>query len=167
MIVIFECPDGAGKTTLAEQVAEATGAVYIHACEPERHPLVEYTAPLDLKKDYVLDRWHLGEIVYGPLYRGGSGLTAEQFWAVEQYLDERGAIVVLCNGRTEELVTRLRARGEDPVAMKLSTEASEFTKVSRRSILPVFNSPVGMEMTADEVIQAAREQEARRAVDAA
>lgn len=166
MIAIFEGPDGSGKTTLAEHVAALTGATYIHAQAPERHPLVEYTAPIAAGEDYVLDRWHFGEMVYGPLYRGGSGLTAEQFWAVEQYLDDLGAIVILCNGTSNALAARIRARGgeDTPSLIALANEGAKFREVGQRSILPVLQSPVEIPMTADEVVAAAVAQEVRRAV---
>lgn len=167
MIVIFEGPDGSGKTTLAREVADKTGATYIHAQAPERHPLVEYTAPLDPNEDYVLDRWHWGEMVYGPLFRGESGLTTEQFWAVEQYLDDLGAVVVLCNGPASDLASRIRERGTDeeaPNLTELSRAATAFKRVADQAWLPVHNSPIQVPMTADEVIAVGREQEARRAV---
>lgn len=163
MIVIIEGPDGSGKTTLAKKVVELTGAEYIHAKKPVRHPLVEYTAPLEPGKDYVLDRWHVGEMVYGPIHRGGSGLTQEQFWAVEQYLDDLGAVIVHCTGPTMDLVARLRERGEEPNAGHLRKEAETFNRVVRTSWLPTLHSPIGMEVDPEEVVDLAREQEKKRA----
>lgn len=164
MIVIIDGPDGSGKSTLAEKICQLTGAELIHASEPQRHPLVEYTYQILPSEDYVLDRWHLGELVYGPLYRGGSGLSDAQFDAVEEYLDDLGAIVVHCTGPVMELMTRLRQRGEQPHASALRREARAFDDAMRRTRLPVFTSPVGMELRADEAIAYARDREARCAV---
>lgn len=157
MIVIIEGPDGAGKTTLARAIQQDTGWQYIHANAPAAHPLIEYTAPLsDSTKSFVLDRWHLGEMVYGPLHRGGSRLSPEQFVAVEQFLDERGAVVVLCNGTVAELSKHLYMRGDKPHAT-LAMEARGFDKIASTTWLPVLKSPCLLPVSPAEVIKFASE----------
>lgn len=170
MIIIFEGPDGSGKTTLARATVELLAqvdldrpALYMHASAPERHPLVEYTSPLRPGRNYVLDRWHLGEMIYGQLYRGKPGLTQEQFWAVEQYLYDMAAVLVHCNGSVVDLSRRIRERGlaedHDLNVVGLRKEAEEFGKWTRSTWLPVLQSPIGMAPSPEEIIAFAQQQE--------
>jgi thymidylate kinase len=149
LLVICEGTDGSGKTTLANTLAIMTRGKYLHAGPPKRHPLVEYTEPLSsyapgTGQDLICDRWHVGELVYGPLYRGRSGLTHNQFRAVEDLLREKGALLVLCDEPIGVLVERLTARGEQPNADDLTREAVVFHDVFGRSALPkaVFDGSV-------------------------
>lgn len=164
MIVIVEGPDGAGKTTLARAICQATGAWYRHAGgAPFRHPLVEYSAPIEEarleERSLVLDRWHLGEMIYGPLYRGKAGMSSLQFAALEQYLGERGAIVVLCSGTTHQLADRILARGE-VIPRTFREEIIQWDQMFYRTQLPVLRSLAGMETPVEEIIAFAREKEA-------
>lgn len=162
MIVVIEGADGTGKTTLARAVTDRLGAAYLHAGPPELHPLVSYTAPLEPladRIDVVCDRWHLGELVYGPLYRGGPGLTDCQFGAVEDYLLAKGAVLVHCTGRSRDIARRLDQRGEDFLQpADLNRCLNLFDKAVLRSRLPRLTSVVGMEVTPDEVVAFAREE---------
>ena len=157
MIVLIEGPDGAGKTTLAKQIVKLTGATYLHADKPTRHPLVEYTAGIEPGTDYVLDRWHLGEEVYGPIHRGQSGLSPEQFIAVEQFLDELGAVVIYCSGSLATLMTRVSKRGEKVNVTTFRKECAAFDRVAERTWLPTLTSPIGMEIKAEEVVEYAKQ----------
>lgn len=165
MLIIVEGPDGAGKTTLAKKIVAATGAWYRHASKPVRHPMIEYTYPVEdalggNSAGLVCDRWHLGEMIYGPLYRGKAGLTETQFAAVEEYLTERGAVVVLCTGTTRQLVQRLQDRGEE-VHPTFRQEIRAWDDMAAKTRLPVIRSLVGMETPAWEVIDFAREHEGK------
>src|SRR4051812_24466763 len=105
MFVILEGVDGSGKTTLAEAVAKELQNRYpdaqhelFHRGPPERHPLDEYAFDIE---DYrpgagvhvVADRWHYGELIYGPIYRGKSELGTSGFRWLELFLKARGVAV--------------------------------------------------------------------------
>jgi DNA polymerase III delta prime subunit len=76
---IVEGPDGAGKTTYATALAAQFGLKVHHEGPPPADNIFgHYYQLLDRQQAMVFDRLHLGELVYGPLLRGKSGITFEQ-----------------------------------------------------------------------------------------
>ncbi len=163
MLVILEGPDGAGKTTLAGEIGDLClqrGQSVFHrhfGHAPVTSALVEYTSGIHnvYRREHalLLDRWHLSEMIYGPMLRGGAGLSATQFFAVEEYLNEREAVVVFCLGREKEIAARLKARGEEVSLPKIRRELKEWEVLMRKTSLPYIVSPIGMEATAYEVVR--------------
>lgn len=115
--VIIEGPDGAGKTALARTLCQSLGMQYHHEgppppgvnrCEHYQMTLLSTDHPT------VFDRFHLGELVYGPLLRGGTNLTAEEVDTINQTFKDMGGTMVCClppwetcianNRRKEELI---------------------------------------------------------------
>lgn len=141
MLFIIEGPDGSGKTSLCNAIKTAVGGSILKRDKPVLPPLIEYTAALakyEPGKGQVLicDRWHLGERVYGPLYRGGCGLSPIAWAAVEGYLQSLGAICVLATAPPEILADRLRERGEQPDSAALLREKLAFDRAVTWSTLP-------------------------------
>ena len=69
--LVIEGPDGAGKTTLAQALC-ASGYAYRHeGPPPPTVPALRYYAGIlaRLEQPTLLDRFHLGELVYGPIVR--------------------------------------------------------------------------------------------------
>lgn len=120
MLIVLEGVDGAGKSTLTERLCDTLGpgALRLHSGPLESDPLREYEWRL---KDYVpgsgqhvvCDRWHVGELIYGPLYRGQSRLTEPMRRHVEMYLDRLGAHKLVVSGSITTILSRLTSRGED------------------------------------------------------
>lgn len=81
LAVIIEGPDGAGKSTLAEQLATSMGLVLRHTGPPKTSALDECAEMLKLHDrtglGVAFDRFHLGERVYGPVFRGVDTLGDE------------------------------------------------------------------------------------------
>jgi hypothetical protein len=78
-LIIFEGPDGAGKTTLARKLAEDIGAVYTHLGPFPRvkdglaRLYVEAMMPALLgHRDVVMDRCWISEVPYGIAFREGA-----------------------------------------------------------------------------------------------
>jgi thymidylate kinase len=101
MIVIIEGPDGAGKTTFAKGIV---GAAYHHEGQPPAgaYSLLGYyygkvaAAHAETQGPIVFDRLALGELVYGPILRGGARLTYSDYAAFIKETRKLGAVHVLC-----------------------------------------------------------------------
>lgn len=121
-VVIIEGVDGSGKSTFADRVAQKlidetdANVVRAHKGVPENDSmLVEYFDPIKaLGPNDVLiaDRWHVGEMIYGPLYRGSSKMKPI-IGSFETFLDEIQAVRVILSPVLSSVVHRLKTRGED------------------------------------------------------
>jgi hypothetical protein len=129
MIICLEGVDGTGKSTLAQSLLEEMTKrfpddefVYKHATQIKSDVFTEYTDPL---KDYIpgsgihyiLDRWHIGEEIYGPLYRGKSAFDKVSLRWTELYLASIGMRTWLLTQENIELQKRLTQRGEDFISL--------------------------------------------------
>lgn len=90
---IIEGPDGAGKTTYSRKLCEQFGLAYHHEGPPPADVDIfkHYKFLLETKIPTCFDRLHLGEMIYGPLLRGKSGISFEQC----RYLSHM-ALVTVC-----------------------------------------------------------------------
>lgn len=167
MLIILEGPDGSGKSTLAEKISQLTGAKILHKRPPDRDVFSEYT--LDLQQyrpgfgvDLVCDRWHLGEEVYGPLLRGGSGFDRASFAHIEKTLITRGAVMGVLQPKLRTLRQRLESRGDDLIEVsQLGEIHRSYVEASKRSQLPKINftEDVEVDFVADLLIKVARHTE--------
>lgn len=165
MLVILEGVDGAGKTTLAEEIVRQLGkGDLLHKSRPEQGPIEEYVLPLQGYLpgwgDWVCDRWHLGEEVYGPQLRGASIFdTRGVFHHVEKVLQAKGALLVYLDPGLKTLRSRLQDRGDDLVGVEqLRDLRAGYQHALRRSQVPrlTFDSSLEVETVARMVIEAAR-----------
>lgn len=97
MLIILEGPDGAGKSTLAQELAAHLGRTTSdkvevwHRGAPTHHPLEEYLLPLlsyrpGTGHHLILDRWHWGEAVYPKILNRPTQLGDAAWWSIEAYL---------------------------------------------------------------------------------
>lgn len=120
MLIILEGADGTGKTTLAGQLEDRIGAKILHRGPPGQDVITEYARDIQWYRPgqgvhVICDRWHLGELIYGPLLRGKSAFTRETFAHVEKVLQTRGALLVVLDAHESVVQARLRSRGDDLV----------------------------------------------------
>lgn len=99
--IVLEGPDGSGKTTCAKKLVERYGFKYVHEGPPpaECDRLAYYASKLlaasRSKKPIIMDRMHLGEIVYGPICRGNSFLGYTGMRLLDRLTNARGIYVVI------------------------------------------------------------------------
>lgn len=163
MLVILEGPDGAGKSTLAAQLAEEISRRdgvkpdLMHARPPTRHPLDEYETPLfgyrpGTQRHIICDRWHWGEGIYPLVLRRKTQYDRAVRRHVELFLRSRGALVVYLSEPVSLLRERISVRGDDLVLPQhISRLALEYQQVARTSLLPVIwrsqHGPHNVELT--------------------
>lgn len=130
MIICLDGVDGSGKSTLADQIVKELEkrypedtVIYKHATQIKDDVYTEYADLFNNYKPnsgthYVLDRWYLGEEIYGPLYRGKSAFDTVSFRWVDLFLASKGFRLWLVTQTEELLSTRLTSRGEDFLKME-------------------------------------------------
>ncbi len=119
VIILLEGPDGTGKTTLAHDLAEKHGLEYLHFDIPDKPPLDYWFETLiNVNKPMVIDRLHLSEDAYGPVFRDGSALTDNDRWVMEGWLWARKCGLVMClttweNMAANQLLVKGKYHGEN------------------------------------------------------
>lgn len=115
MLVIIEGCDKCGKTTLAKHIQDTFGFEYLHCSQPgEKGAYREYIDLLNSigSKNVVIDRFHIGEEVYGPIYRGKSGLSEGQFREIEAEINKKNGILIYCYDSDKNISKRFDEYGE-------------------------------------------------------
>jgi len=140
VLIVIEGADGVGKTTLCRTLAahatdQGWPVTQLHAGPPVPGTLLidQYERPLVALREsclsatelVILDRWHLGEQVYGPMLRGKNQLTDAQFEHCELLLEALGAVKIVITASRMTITKRLEIRG-DPV---VTTGQSLFANV--------------------------------------
>jgi hypothetical protein len=137
-VVVVEGCDKVGKSTLAAGLHELLGWPVVKFSQPALGGATkEYLAALAAHDGpFIADRFHLGESVYGPLYRKSSPMNQYDVRLIENALLDRGALLVLMEDAAENIIARFKALSEDfareqdvPVILR------EFGKLWRQSRL--------------------------------
>ncbi len=105
-VVIVEGPDGAGKTTLIENVLVPAGyvngfhnGVYISPQKAYEAYASQGRSIQDLREGVCFDRSHISQAIYGPIMRGERFEDyASEHWAIDYRFCELRAVVVVCRG---------------------------------------------------------------------
>ena len=97
MQIILEGVDKQGKTSLANYLSKKFGFPILKYSQPKEDPYVEYMKLLvNQKQDVILDRFHLGELAYGPVKRGKSELLGWKIRNIEMLLNMRDSFNIYC-----------------------------------------------------------------------
>lgn len=140
MMIILEGTDCSGKSTLAGQLAtsaelDGKRVVKLAAGPPAGDgddAMTEYELALlshlrgaAMGRDtlVIADRWHLGELIYGPMLRGTCRLSMAQFWHIELYLSALGALRCVVGTDPVTLRTRYDRRGDALISYEQAVQA--------------------------------------------
>ncbi len=151
MIYIIEGPDGAGKTTLVEQIKKShMNARVLHFGAPatpeaaDKYYEVYAKAISEKQPDEVLifDRSWYSDMVYGPVMRGRLEMTqAHADMLSAMVVANGGGIVVYCTAPIKVLWARCTRRGEAYITTreKLVDIAKGYAEVMKHNVrfLPV------------------------------
>ena len=97
--------DQAGKSYVADLLHKEFGYPVYHfsAPKPGADFRLEYIQPmLETEEPFIFDRSYVSEIVYGDLFRGGSGVTPEIQKYIENFLNSRNCILVYMRRNDED-----------------------------------------------------------------
>lgn len=160
---MLEGPDLAGKTTLAKQLKRMIkNSEIVHRGPPTGTAAEEYITPLwdmyDRQGAYILDRWHWGEEIYGPLLRGRSIFTYEQFINCEASCDHLGVTRVLLLPAMSVLKERFEKHGDDLVSFtQLMDIAGQYQRIQlsdRHTVDKIFTTVPTKHEVATLVVEA-------------
>lgn len=126
IITVIEGPDGAGKSTIAWNLYSASpaGSTLIHndVPPPDTTSLELYrfymaqlkVAVRDRERGYstIIDRSYLSEVIYGPIYRGGSLITGRNRRKLENFARRHNIHLLAVEAPLEVRRERIAARGE-------------------------------------------------------
>lgn len=143
MLILLEGCDKSGKSTLARKLVDEFGAEYVKFSQPKRLPYEEYAEFLAAaipSKLYVLDRFMHGELVYGPIYRGKSGLDIVQLMALEKTASSvHGAAVIYCRVPSSQVKKKFIEDNEEFTQAKdIGRIIHAYDCVFEQTILKVF-----------------------------
>lgn len=130
-VIILEGIDGSGKSTLAEALKQASPipATIVHRGPLEGTVEDELIYPLNrVGSDELLiaDRWHVGEMIYGPIYRGRSEVFGEYNTIIENLLQDMNAVRIIMSPPLDIVEDRLNERGEDYLLPEHAEEVYNF-----------------------------------------
>lgn len=113
-LIIFEGPDGAGKSTLAKFLSYVTNKKLVSNTHSDPCDLKWFLNQLD-KESCIIDRTFISEIVYSEAKNRERRITNRDIDILVDKLLEKRALIVYCTNRYELLVDRAFSRGEDYV----------------------------------------------------
>lgn len=155
MIVVLEGPDGVGKTSLAHWIKATIGDKRVEMKSfgpPGDDPMQEYLLAVQeaeydrnsCRYSTVFDRLHVGELVYGPIFRGGSGITVDDANRIDSTLSSIGALTVHCTAPAATVKSRLMSRDGGKPDSK-SGASVEHVEAVRRSYIAYLGAETGGE----------------------
>lgn len=125
MLILVDGVDCVRKSALVTRLVEAIErdnpgdrVDVLRAGPPTKHPLDEYVVPLlDYRptrgRHVVCDRWHLGEAIYPAIFKRDTKFDYAVQAYTELFLRSRGALLVVVDATTDDVINCLETRGDD------------------------------------------------------
>lgn len=144
MLIVLEGCDGSGKTTLATFLSKLLNAEIVHCSTHTPNTFCFFRDIIEASKErnIIADRFCYGQFVYQeeevrPLREPQYASTAEvNLHALEMYMLEAGAKVVLVTADPTTIRNRLSERGEELInGLTIEQVLWKFQEVRFRSLL--------------------------------
>ena len=122
-IFLVEGADGVGKSTYCNKLAKYYNGLVHHVDGKFPNTLNQYISLIDNlieeakkngNKAIIFDRGWIGELVYGPKYRGTSRITREEIRIIELYIKKQGheLLNMFIYNHPETILSVYKTRGE-------------------------------------------------------
>lgn len=117
-VIVVEGCDKTGKTSLSRELESATGWSVVKTSQPKTPgpdaATMEYLETLATHRGpFIADRFHVGESVYGPIYRKTLPIGPTNLRLIEDKLLDRGCLLVLMEDDPDAIIKRFRKHNED------------------------------------------------------
>lgn len=145
MIIILEGCDKTGKTTLAKEICSRLGYEYIKISNPEYDAYQEYITHLNNTNGPTLfDRFHLGELVYGPIFRNKNDLAGYKFSNIEKVLKGKGTKIIYTYNNVDWIKNKFIEDKETFVSEnQIEDIIKAYNNVLYKTELPVIKYKIG------------------------
>lgn len=153
MLIILDGVNKAGKSTLANKIKEEFPEkefIILKVSQPEikngvNQAINQYNEMLDFieinsDRNYIIDRFHFGSFVYGPIYRGDNDFSYDDFYKLEERIMKLNYIFVLCISSESFMKKKFIEEKESFASLdKIKDEIRLFKKIAKSSRLMIFN----------------------------
>lgn len=149
--IIFEGCDASGKTTIQEIMKEIIRhAFIIHTSAPTKSNSKEYFSSLlekliefidIINQPLFIDRFHIGELVYGSVFRPETIAEAveKKLYDMEKDLLRQDVKILYVTASPETIVKRIQNRGDWYVKVSdVEAILNRYEKALAKSRLPIF-----------------------------
>lgn len=150
MVIIIEGPNKVGKSTLVNHIIKETGIDFevIKCSQPKiedgiNYAYTEYSDILQKiednpDKNYIIDRFHFGSYVYGPIYRGMPDFGKTLFKKLENRINNLRYIFVLAIADKDFIKEKFISEKEEFAKVELIDKEIElFKKTAKMSTLKI------------------------------
>lgn len=166
-LVVFEGPDGSGKTSLARAVERKLSGMIVHCGPPVKgHELHNWRQVINFATSYrpiVCDRLHWGDLVYAPYREGGQmAIGIEGINELDRCIERRGGIIV--HVTAHEDVLRARDDGDGYIDLDdLARIRGAYRGLAAQSQAPVYTYDTSFgfddfDLWVEEIVDEARDQ---------
>lgn len=170
MLIVFEGPDGGGKTTLAKAVERKVSGMMVHCGPPVKgFELLNWAMVVDFARTHrpiVCDRLHWGDLVYAPYREGGQmAIGMDGIENLDRMIAKRGGIIVHVTAHPD--VLRARDDGDGFIDLEdLSRIRETYRDLARHTpaLVYTYDTSFGFDdfdVWVDEIVGAATDEWAR------
>ncbi len=149
LVIIIEGTNKSGKTTLVNFIKETFPEKLfevIKCSQPkDGDAFTEYKNILNWinknpNKSYIIDRFHFGSYVYGPIYRGQPDFGLDKFVEIELEIEKLNYIFILAIADKSFIRKKFIEDKEEFAKIELiDEEIKHFNNIKRKSRLTIIN----------------------------